>query len=62
MQELLSQVAGYRRLVELGALEIDVSALPPARRRALETLGRRMTAQQLRRLEPARRRRRCWFC
>ena len=28
---------------------------PPARRRALEALGRRMTAQQLRRLEPARR-------
>ncbi len=55
VRELLSQVARYRRLVELGALEIDVSALPPARRRALETLGRRMTAQQLRRLEPARR-------
>jgi len=32
-----------------------VTALPPARRRALEALGRRMTAQQLRRLEPARR-------
>ena len=32
-----------------------MSALPPARRRALEALGRRMTAQQLRRLEPARR-------
>jgi hypothetical protein len=48
-------VAQYRRLVELGAAQIDVGALPPARRRALEALGRRMTAQQLRRLEPARR-------
>lgn len=46
----------HRRLVALGAAEIDVSALP-ARRRALEALGRRMTAQQLRRLEPARRHR-----
>lgn len=55
VKELLGQVAQYRRLVELGAMEIDVSALPPARRRALEALGRRMTAQQLRRLEPARR-------
>ncbi len=55
VRELLGQAARYRHLVELGALEIDVSALPPARRRALETLGRRMTAQQLRRLEPARR-------
>lgn len=52
---LLGQAQQYRRLVALGALEIDVSALPPARRRALEALGRRMTAQQLRRLEPARR-------
>jgi hypothetical protein len=55
VKELLGQVAQYRRLVALGAMEIDVSALPPARRRALEALGRRMTAQQLRRLEPARR-------
>jgi len=44
--------AGSSRSV---AVVIDVSALPPARRRALEALGRRMTAQQLRRLEPARR-------
>jgi TnpA family transposase len=55
VRELRGQVARYRRLVELGALEIDLGALPPARRRALETLGRRMTAQQIRRLEPARR-------
>jgi hypothetical protein len=55
VKELLGQVQQYRRLVALGAMEIDVSALPPARRRALEALGRRMTAQQLRRLEPARR-------
>ena len=55
VKELLGQVAQYRRLVALGAAEIDVSALPPVRRRALEALGRRMTAQQLRRLEPARR-------
>ena len=55
VRELKGQVQRYRRLVELGALEIDVSALPPARRRALEALGRRMTAQQIRRLEPARR-------
>jgi TnpA family transposase len=55
VKELLAQVQQYRHLVELGALEIDVSALPPARRRALEVLGRRMTAQQVRRLEPARR-------
>ena len=55
VKELLGQVPQYRRLVALGAMEIDVSALPPARRRALEALGRRMTAQQLRRLEPARR-------
>jgi len=53
--ELLGQVKHYRRLVKLGAVQIDVSALPPARRRALESLGRRMTAQQLRRLEPVRR-------
>lgn len=39
----------------LGAAEIDVSALPSARRRALEALGCRAIAQQLRRLEPARR-------
>jgi hypothetical protein len=50
VKELLGQVAQYRRLVALGAIEIDVSALPPARLRALEALGRRMTAQQLRRL------------
>jgi TnpA family transposase len=55
VKELLGQVVQYRRLVALGAAEIDVTALPPARRRALEALGRRMTAQQLRRLEPARR-------
>src|SRR4051794_2283447 len=55
VKELLGQAQHYRRLVALGALEIDVSALAPARRRALEALGRRMTAQQLRRLEPARR-------
>jgi hypothetical protein len=55
VKELLGQVQMYRRLVALGAAEIDVSALAPARRRALEALGRRMTAQQLRRLEPARR-------
>jgi hypothetical protein len=55
VRELKGQVRRYRRLVELGALEIDVSMLPPARRRALETLGRRMTAQQIRRPEPARR-------
>jgi len=55
VKELLGQVRHYRRLVELGATRIDVSALAPARRRTLESMGRRMTAQQLRRLEPARR-------
>lgn len=60
VRECLSQVERYCRLVVLsarraGALEVDVSVLPPGRRRALEALGRRMTAQQLRRLEPARR-------
>lgn len=55
VRELLGQVKRYRRLVELGAIQIDVSVLPPARQRALESLGRRMTAQQLRRLEPSRR-------
>jgi TnpA family transposase len=55
VREVQGQVARYRRLVELAAVEIDVSMLPPARRRALEALGRRMTAQQIRRLEPARR-------
>ena len=51
----MGRLRRYRALVELGALEIDVTVLPPARRRALEALGRRMTAQQIRRLEPARR-------
>jgi hypothetical protein len=55
VKEALGQVERYRRLVALGALEIDVTALPPARRRALEAIGRRMTAQQIRRLEPSRR-------
>ncbi|MGA2013502.1 MAG: Tn3 family transposase [Solirubrobacteraceae bacterium] len=55
VKEALGQVERYRRLVALGALEIDVSSLPPARRRALEAMGRRMTAQQIRRLEPSRR-------
>jgi len=31
--------------MELGAHRIDVAMLPPARRRSLEALGRRMTAQ-----------------
>jgi hypothetical protein len=55
VKEALGQVERYRRLVALGALEIDVTALPPARRRALEAMGRRITPQQIRRLEPARR-------
>ena len=55
VRELKGQVRRYRRLIELGAIGIDVSVLPPARRRALEALGRRMTAQQIRRLDPARR-------
>jgi hypothetical protein len=55
VRELLGQADRYRRLVDLDALRIDVGVLPPARARALEALGRRMTAQQLRRLEPARR-------
>ena len=55
VKEALGQVERYRRLIALGAAEIDVSMLPPARRRALEAMGRRMTAQQIRRLEPARR-------
>ena len=55
MKEALGQVERYRRLIALGAAEIDVSMLPPARRRALEAMGRRMTAQQIRRLESARR-------
>ncbi len=54
-RELIGQVGHYERLIGLGAAGIYVSALAPARRRALESLGRRMTAQQLRRLEPARR-------
>jgi len=33
VKELLGQVQQYRRLVALGALEIDVTALPPAARR-----------------------------
>jgi hypothetical protein len=55
VKEALGQVERYRRLIALGAAEIDVSMLPPARRRALEAMGRRMTAQQIRGLEPARR-------
>ena len=55
VKEAFGQVERYRRLVALGAVEIDVTALPPARRRALEAMGRRMTAQQIRRLEPSRR-------
>jgi Domain of unknown function (DUF4158) len=55
VKEALGQVERYCRLIALGAAEIDVSMLPPARRRALEAMGRRMTAQQIRRLEPARR-------
>ena len=55
VKEALGQVERYHRLIALGAAEIDVSMLPPARRRALEAMGRRMTAQQIRRLEPARR-------
>jgi hypothetical protein len=54
-RELRVQVTRYLRLLELAAAKIDVSALPPARRRTLEAMGRRMSAQQLRRLEPARR-------
>jgi len=54
-RELIGQVSHYERLVERGAAEVHVTALAPARRRALESLGRRMTAQQLRRLAPARR-------
>ena len=46
VKELLGQLARYQRLVELGALEIDMRMLPRARRRALEAVGRRMTAQQ----------------
>jgi hypothetical protein len=39
VKELLGQVAQYRRLVALGAAEIDVSALPPARRARLRRSG-----------------------
>jgi hypothetical protein len=35
VKELLGQVTQYRRLVALGVAEIDVTTLPPARRRAL---------------------------
>jgi hypothetical protein len=45
VRELLVQSDGYQRLMELGAHRIDVAMLPPARRRSLEALGRRMTAQ-----------------
>jgi hypothetical protein len=55
VRELLAQADRYRRLLALGADRIEVDVLPPARRRALESLGWRMTAQQLRRLEPTRR-------
>jgi hypothetical protein len=44
VRELIGQVRHYDRLLELGAVQIDVTALAPARRRALESLGRRMTA------------------
>jgi len=54
VKEALGQVERYRRLIALGALEIDVTSLPPVRRRALEAMGRRMTAQQRRRLEQTR--------
>ncbi|MCA1677465.1 MAG: Tn3 family transposase [Actinobacteria bacterium] len=53
--ELRRQSERYRRLLELRADQIDLSALAPSRRRQLVTAGMRMTAQAIGRLEPARR-------
>jgi hypothetical protein len=39
VKELLGQAQTYRRLVAFGAAQVDVSALSPARRRALERSG-----------------------
>ena len=53
VKELLGQVEAVPPPVALGANgRFDATARPAARRRALEALGRRMTAQQLRRLDP----------
>jgi TnpA family transposase len=53
--EILRQAAKQRRLETLGAGRIDLSMLPPGRRRHLEVLGRRLGAQALARMDPARR-------
>lgn len=54
-KELRAQTGHFRRLLELGADVIDLTAVPPARRRQLVAAGMRMTAQAISRLEPARR-------
>jgi len=46
---MLEQVAKYRRLGELAAADVDLSALPPSRRRHLAAQARRLDAQQLQR-------------
>jgi hypothetical protein len=45
----LAQVAKYERLAELAAADVDLSALPPSRRRQLAAQARRLDAQQLQR-------------
>lgn len=46
VSELLGQVGRYRRLVALGALQIDVGVLPPVRRRSLEERRMRSVAER----------------
>lgn len=43
----LAQVEKYARLSELGAGDVDLSSLPPGRRRQLAAQARRLDAQQL---------------
>ena len=45
----LAQVAKYERLGELRAADVDLSSLPPSRRRYLAGQARRLDAQQLQR-------------
>jgi TnpA family transposase len=45
----LEQVAKYERLGELHAADVDLSSLPPSRRRQLAAQARRLDAQQLQR-------------
>ena len=45
----LAQAAKYQRLDELAAADVDLSSLPPSRRRHLAAQARRLDAQQLQR-------------